>query len=285
MRLQLFVALCATAVASTASAQECVTCWQPRCGDAMKSYLAPCGKEKPSADQKKQPVSRRRSGARHSRTGKSKVDRKTGLELSWIPGGTFTMGCIAGDTLCNDDEKPPHRERLAGFWLTTTEVTVEAYEKCVRDGSCSIPDSDPETCNWTRRWSHPVNCVDWSQAQAFCEWMGGRLPSAAEWEYAAKGGSEGRRFPWGNEAPRDSSANFEGSGTTPAGTYPDQASRWGPLDLAGNVAEWTDSHYDASTREVRGGGWDDASTSLRTSARGQFAESYRGDALGFRCAK
>ena len=118
--------------------------------------------------------------------------------LDWvqIPGGTFQMGSASGD----DDEQPVHTVGVAGFKMMKSEVTVGQYRKCVDAGSCTAPDTG-EDCNWnTGREDHPVNCVDWNQAQAFAVWAGGRLPTEAEWEYAARSGGKARTYPWGDES-------------------------------------------------------------------------------------
>ncbi|MBI4706179.1 MAG: SUMF1/EgtB/PvdO family nonheme iron enzyme, partial [Deltaproteobacteria bacterium] len=113
-----------------------------------------------------------------------------------IPPGTFEMGSNDG----GGDEKPVHSVTVAAFEMDPTEVTVAQYRKCVSDGGCS----EPSGCNWEEsgRDDHPVNCVDWQQAGAYCAWAGKRLPWEEEWEYAARG-TDGRIYPWGNGAPGD----------------------------------------------------------------------------------
>ncbi len=197
-----------------------------------------------------------------------------------VPGGMFTMGSPPG--VGNDDEQPPHQVTLTGFCIDRTEVTVAAYASCVAAGACPPA---PTTVNWTgvtdadrARWnptcnagrtgydSHPINCVDWSNAATYCQWASARLPTEAEWEYAARGG-DGRTYPWGNEAPGPTLLNAcgpecvawakakgqtwpamygasDGNATTsPVGSYPAGASPWGALDMAGNVWEWTGDWY------------------------------------------
>lgn len=193
---------------------------------------------------------------------------------------------------------------MSTFWLAKTDVTVAAYERCVNAGACNKPNTDKETCNYGRRRDHPVNCVDWNQANAFCSWIGGRLPSAEEWEYAAKSG-ESRIFPWGNEPVSAQRANFcdrrchqanpdfkyfddsmdDGyAATSPVNAFPAGATKWGLLDMAGNVWNWTASDYDAKTKELRGGGWNVRPQALRASNRGWGDDpSYRDDHIGFRC--
>jgi formylglycine-generating enzyme required for sulfatase activity len=134
--------------------------------------------------------------------------------------------------------------------------------------------------------------VDWNQAMAFCAWIGGRLPTAEEREYAAKGG-ESRIYPWGSEAP-GSRACWDGPGndrgangwtwTCPVTSHPRGASKHGLLDLAGNVWEWTATDYDGSHKELRGGSWYHGFAEfLRASDRCWFGPSDWGGDGGFRC--
>jgi formylglycine-generating enzyme required for sulfatase activity len=251
-----------------------------------------------------------------------------------IPAGTYAMGSESG----KPDEKPVHQVTVAAFCIDRTEVTVAAYAQCVRAGACAPapttadwPGIDPEAkaidsqfCNGARedRQDHPINCVDWTHADAFCRSVGKRLPTEEEWEYAARG-QDGRLYPWGGAAPNGELLNtldtecaamgarlghpgwepmFDGSdgweSTAPVGSYPKGASPFGVLDMAGNVWELTASGYSpdyaserASSDEkrvYRGGGWGFGDTSLiRTTNRGGSGSSptYRGADLGFRCAR
>lgn len=189
---------------------------------------------------------------------------------------------------------------VASFLLDTTEVTVAAYERCVAARVCTVPTSDWDECNWrhrAERGRHPVNCVDWTQATAYCQWQGLRLPTEAEWEFAASG-TEGWTYPWGEAEPREQLC-WEGNprrlgeqSTCPVGSYPAGATPLGVLDMAGNVWEWT------STAEVlpggvdayvlRGGGWghDDLSSvvAVRNVDREVHPPSHAATDVGFRCA-
>jgi formylglycine-generating enzyme required for sulfatase activity len=159
---------------------------------------------------------------------------------------------------------------LGGYCIDKTEVTVAAYAHCVvATGKCkavlqTAPIGLASLCNGTRadRQDHPVNCVRWDQANAYCESVNKRLPTEAEWEYTARGG-DGRTYPWGNEAPSAKRLNACGiecralgnrlkanwpvmyydndawEATAPVGSFPLGASPFGALDMAGNVAEWT----------------------------------------------
>lgn len=215
-----------------------------------------------------------------------------------IPEGTFAMGSKKGD----DDERPVHDEHLLAFHLQRTEVTVDQYRQCVTAGACSATPVKPNCNELTAgRGAHPINCVTWTQATAFCAWAGARLPTEREWEYAARG-SEGRVYPWGDARPGgqlcwDGPGNDVGLGkrrsTCAAGAYPAGASPFGVMDLAGNVWEWTADLYTdaydvppASTlRVTRGGTWfgydsRDVRSTLRFRVRPD-AENY---GIGFRCA-
>jgi sulfatase modifying factor 1 len=220
-----------------------------------------------------------------------------------IPGGTFWMGSEDGDS----NEKPVHKVTLSPYCIDKTEVTVAAYRECVRAGECR-PASTSKFCTWGEAGheQHPLNCVDWNQAKAYCEWMGGRLPTEAQWEFAARG-NDGRKYPWGNENPSPSRLNMGGKqdgweATAPVGSYPLGASPFGVLDMAGNVWEWTADRYEsysaapqkapqgtqlsASLRVNRGGGWiSTAPSRVRVAVRLWNDPSDRLNDLGFRCAR
>jgi formylglycine-generating enzyme required for sulfatase activity len=212
-----------------------------------------------------------------------------------VPAGTFAMG--SNDSEAHADEKPVHQVRVNAFWMDTTEVTVAAYAACVRAGSCAAAKSD-EFCNGNKRdrQSHPVNCVSWHEAGAYCAWANKRLPSEEEWEYAARG-SDGRKYPWGNEAPGSQLCwnRWESKqGTCEVGAFAAGRSPFGLFDMAGNVWEWTSSDYseDYSKNRVndarvkRGGCWDCGDASIvRAAFRGGLAPSIRSFFLGFRCAR
>jgi formylglycine-generating enzyme len=242
-----------------------------------------------------------------------------------IPGGSLDMGSDEPDA--NQDERPVHRVQVRDFRLDLTEVTVKAYRACVQARACSEPDAYVAQkgnyrifCNWKHpepRDLHPVNCVDYRQAKAFCTWAGKRLPSEEEWELEARGGGEGRRYPWGNDQPTLGRLNACGSEctshlkanrfpsgpplyasdgwpeTAPVGSFPAGASKHGVLDMAGNVWEWTATRYatyDGTRTEakqvLRGGSWGgwDARTE-RASNRFRLEENTRAQFLGFRCAQ
>ena len=228
--------------------------------------------------------------------------------MAWIEGGTFRMGSDDGDS----DEKPVHAVAVRGFCMDETEVTVEAYARCVSAGSCTKPDTG-WNCNWDRsaKGKHPINCVDWHQAEAYCKWAGKRLPTEQEWEYGARGGSRQLEYPWGSEAPgRRACWSGEGNdlgkgnahGTCPVGSHPSGDSPFGLHDMAGNVEEWVQDWYgrypsysasknyvgpsSGSYRVTRGGSWGNSDpSSLRGSNRDRNTPDSRDKGLGFRCAR
>lgn len=249
-----------------------------------------------------------------------------------IEGATYLMGSPAdGET--PSDETPSHAVAVAPFWLDITEVTVKDYAACE---ACERPpivaESEGVTPNGRSFWSqfcnrpelsfHPINCIDWHHAKAYCATLGKRLPTEAEWELAARG-KDAWTFPWGQAPPSGERLNACGAecsrmlterleavgkppwprmyddddsapATAPVGRYPAGASPAGALDLAGNVWEWTETHYcpygkedcDDSRRVLRGGGWDTVQSQyLRAAHRLPSAPTARGWSIGFRCAK
>ena len=238
-------------------------------------------------------------------------DASCATDMVEVPAGAFWMGCNAAvDTECDSDEKPQHQVTLSAYLIDATEVTVAAYAACVQAGACTEPDTGGY-CNWgaADRAEHPVNCVDWDQAGAYCAWAEKRLPTEAEWEKAARG-TDGAVYPWGNGAASctlavydDGSENGCGTGgTLPVGSRPAGASPYGALDMAGNVWEWVSdwfggSYYDTSPsknpdgpvsgsdRVIRGGGFYYGAAYLRASSRHGNSPGDPNGHFGFRCAR
>ncbi len=237
-----------------------------------------------------------------------------------VPAGPFTMGCIVGrDDECSRHERPQHEVELDTFFIDRTEVTVDDYRRCHDAGGCSTSGLGSQIdagglkvdCNWDKgRGEHPINCIDWAQASAYCAWSGKRLPSEAEWEKAARG-TDQRIYPWGSEAPspgtaanlrvvRDTPKGAPSANSTwPVGSFPAGGSLYGALDMVGNVWEWTADWFDGAAysatarrnpkgpptgtaRVVRG---DIDPGRMRVTQRNKLAPTARLGVLGFRCAR
>jgi serine/threonine-protein kinase len=226
-----------------------------------------------------------------------------GMTMVFVPEGEFTMG---SNNSGQSDERPEHQVNLDAFWIDQTEVTNAMYEKCVSDGDCQEPNNtssythssyygNPEFDNF------PVIYVDWNQANAYCSWAGRRLPTEAEWEKAARG-EDAFTHPWGNDLPNNNLLNFNAAigDTTEVGAYPNGASPYGALDMAGNVWEWVSSLYqsypydandgrenlsDSGSRPLRGGAWNDVDNDVRSADRFRFVPTNTVNNLGFRCAR
>jgi formylglycine-generating enzyme required for sulfatase activity len=221
-----------------------------------------------------------------------KVNPADGQRYVWIPPGTYLMGCSPGDNECLDSERPAHTVTISsGFWMGRTELTVGAYKRFVSGGGAAMPfgnDSDEQ----------PVINVLWNDAVACCRWAGGRLPTEAEWEYAARAGTAGARY--GN---LDSVAWYNGNSggrVHPVGQKEPNAFRL--FDMLGNVYEWVadrygDKYYGASEprdpqgppgrggRVLRGGSWYFVPKFSRVSFRSGVQPGGKGAALGFRCVR
>ena len=229
------------------------------------------------------------------------INPKDGLEHVWIPAGSFQMGCVPRDRQCDDDEKPRHRVEITNFWMNRTEVTVAAYKRFKEAQSQQMP---PPPRDFNPNWGkddHPIVSVQWRGAAAYCAWAGGRLPTEAEWEYAARGGKEGLIYPGGNKI-SSKNAKYDSDGTAPVGSYP--ANGFGLYDMVGNVWEWCSDPFDGSYYDnspavdpqgpllgrngemgvVRGGGWDSNRGSLRVSVRASPSMDLGYKGIGFRCA-
>jgi formylglycine-generating enzyme required for sulfatase activity len=231
----------------------------------------------------------------------------TKKDMVSIPAGDFDMGLPdgVGETI----ERPQRRVHVDAFEMDVTEVTVAAYEQCVHAGACKWSGTSG-SCNDVRvrqpeaeggvTASHPVNCADWNDANAYCTWAGKRLPTEEEWEYAARG-TDGRTYPWGNEAPSNQLCWLQGQPdvkavTCPVGSFPTGDSPFGLHDMAGNVNEWTSSGYSdsyasprsATDHVIRGGPFMvnfNSRRYLRATFRMHRAEWNVPDQFGFRCAR
>jgi eukaryotic-like serine/threonine-protein kinase len=216
------------------------------------------------------------------------------------------MGSLDSDTDAGDEEKPQHLVHLRAYWMDRYEVTNAMYARCVRDGACQPPQqtgSKTHAAYYDEPGyeNYPVIFVSWNQAQTYCTWAGRRLPSEAEWEKAARG-VDGQIYPWGDQSPTLGLANFGGlvGDTSRAGSYPDGASPYGILDMAGNVSEWVADWYDedyyASSayhnpsgpesgefHVLRGGSWFNMGRTMRAAFRLWNYPDVHSDTIGFRC--
>ncbi len=233
-----------------------------------------------------------------------------GAVMVYVPEGKFTMG--SSEDKGYDNEHPQHTYYVDAFWIDQKEVTNAQYRKCVEAGACT----PLENCSDDPHYGvddRPVVCVSWDQAIAYAGWVGGRLPTEAEWEKAARG-PDGREYPWGNEFDgtwlnfcdkscvqrwRDANVDDGYEYTAPVGSYPAGASPYGALDMAGNVYEWTHSAYveypydsedgreDVSAEEmvrrvVRGGSFDEDAEGVRCARRDYYYPFHLSRIVGFR---
>jgi formylglycine-generating enzyme required for sulfatase activity len=249
-----------------------------------------------------------------------------GLHYVWIPSGGFQAGCSKFDEECSPEEKPAHEVSLSnGFWIGQTEVTVGAYHKFTAATHRQMP---PEAHFGAKvlnaRWADPrmpiVN-VDWNEARAYCDWIGGRLPTEAQWEYAARGDSTNARYA--------SLANIAWFGDNSGAHHLDTAklikenesgylwqlssngnafrevalmapNTYGLYDMLGNVWEWTSDWYGETyyhdsarfdptgpptgeLRVLRGGSWTNVANAVRVSVRGRRPPATTSIDTGFRC--
>jgi eukaryotic-like serine/threonine-protein kinase len=244
-----------------------------------------------------------------------------GMTEVFVPAGTFQMGGL--DPSATPVEKPAHKVTVHAFWIDKFDVTNAMFTQCTTAGVCDPPlhfNSKTVTTyfNGPDFANYPVVNVTWGEATAYCKWAGRRLPAEAEWERAARG-DDLRTYPWGDQAPDSSRANFnyQVGDTSKVGSYPAGASPYGALDMVGNVNQWVNDFFDPNyysksvnlnptgpiaranlfNRVIRGGSFQDGADNIRVSYRagdlGPNPEAlvgtsaYTGDAspkIGFRCA-
>ncbi len=242
------------------------------------------------------------------------------IVMIYIPPGQFTMGSENYDR-----EAPPHNVILDGYWMGKTVVTVVQFKifinytgyvtEAEKSGGASVYIEGrwqkKKDANWKNPYfsqddKHPVVCVSWNDANAYCDWLSKKtetkfkLPTEAQWEKAARG-EDGHKYPWGEREPDGKLANFDQSigKTSPVDSYLQGASPFGLLDMAGNVWEWCNDWFDedyyknsphknpmgpksGTDRVLRGGGWSNFAQSIRCAYRYSYGPSYRSDFVGFR---
>lgn len=254
--------------------------------------------------------------------GTERVTPADGMTQVFVPAGSFQMGGL--DSKNQPDELPPHKVTISAFWMDKLEVTNAMYKLCVDEGACDLPstfasEKHEQYFNTDQFADFPVVNVSWGNANDYCTWAGKRLPTEAEWEYAARG-TDLRTFPWGDERPDGSQANFNRNinDVTRVGSFPTGASPFGVLDMAGNVWEWVADYYgpeayaqalsanptgplaavgSSERRVIRGGSYQDLEADIRVANRGYASgpdleadlgsAEYLGETsskIGFRCA-
>lgn len=226
-----------------------------------------------------------------------------GTFLSWMDGSTLAY-VPAGQAVigANGADNPAHSVSLSAYWITRTKITNRMYSICVGVGVCSPPASAGGTVYTNPVYAdNPVVGVNWEQASAYCTWAGGRLPTEAEWEKAARGPG-GQTYPWGEQPPTCGLLNFNNCvrGTTSVVAYGDSASPYLALDMAGNAFEWTRDWYDPAyyaagpiqdppgpengvSRVIRGSGFESDPSQIASAIRRPASPDYSSRDLGFRC--
>src|SRR5271157_5735955 len=184
------------------------------------------------------------------RIGSSQLSSIDGMKLLYVPAGNFLMGSSDADSLAQPDEKPQHTVYLDAFWIDQTVVSNAMYMRCVQAAGCK-PHLDMAPVmgmypyyNSPRFANYPMIDVTWDEATAYCTWAGRRLPTEAEWEKAARG-TDGRIYPWGDQAPTNDLANYDNNigYPMPVDSLPMGASPYGALDMAGNVWQWVNDLF------------------------------------------
>lgn len=259
-------------------------------------------------------------------SGEARTAPREGMVL--IPAGEFEMGTDASeipglvqwakkwyDVNANwfERETPRHTVNLDAFYMDKYEVTVGQYKKFISATGHEAPDWS-QVSKFSPTDKHPIVCVSWEDAQAYCRWAGKRLPTEAEWEKAARGGLVGKKFPWGDNDPDGAQCNFADKNidyswsdknvddgyqyTAPVGSFPPNG--YGLYDMAGNVWEWCADRYsedyyknsptsnpqgpqNGDSRVCRGGSWGNYPGKIRAAFRGWGLPADCGGNQGFRC--
>jgi formylglycine-generating enzyme required for sulfatase activity len=259
------------------------------------------------------------------------VREPDGMVMVYIPPGTFIMGAADDDEMADYDEWPQHEVTLDGFYIDKYEITVAQFAVFLNRNGRLDRSCDGFDCAFTRQRvgatsyvveqdlgdgslqhlpvtgyaNYPINHVSWYGADAYCRSVGGRLPTEAEWEYAARG-TDGRLYPWGNQPPTPNRAVFASESydnLKPVDALPDGASPFGVYGMAGSMWEWVADWYDASYYQdsprlnpvgpetglykvIRGGAWPNNNQAhrIRASNRNAVTPEFISSTIGFRCA-
>ncbi|MCB8945943.1 MAG: SUMF1/EgtB/PvdO family nonheme iron enzyme [Ardenticatenaceae bacterium] len=227
------------------------------------------------------------------------------MEILYVPAGEFIMGSLPEDNRAEPIEYPQHIVHLDSYWIDSQEVSANQYALCVNAGVCNPPTEGnlDEISVWDNA---PITYVTWADASSYCNWVGRRLPTEAEWEKAARG-LDARIYPWGNSSPNvcGTNVNYDSDGVRAlyyeSVNYSCVAPS-GAIDMAGNAWEWVADYFGAdyyanspsenpqgpetgNERVVRGGSWTTSNINfLRTANRWSRPEDFSSDAIGFRCA-
>jgi formylglycine-generating enzyme required for sulfatase activity len=214
------------------------------------------------------------------KAGTARRNPRDGLTYVWIPPGTFSMGCSPRDTECYPLEKPALEATVSkGFWIGRTEVTVDAYKRFAAAAGRQMPLAPSSNSGWTNG-NMPIVNVTWDEAQAYCSWSGGRLPTEPQWEYAARGGNAAARY-----GPLDEVAWYlsnSGGGTHEVAQK--RANGFGLFDTLGNVWEWVGDGQRVNYHFLRGGSWSSKLWVVRVSYRTAVNSGEHFDDSGLRCA-
>jgi eukaryotic-like serine/threonine-protein kinase len=230
------------------------------------------------------------------KAGQTRMNRRDNLTYVWITPGTYRMGCSQVDIACHDDETPHQVTLTRGFWIGQTEVTAQAFRHYTLALQAAMPKSPDDNPNWKDE-SMPISNVSWSAARAYCAWTGGRLPTEAEWEFAARGGSEELRY-----GAIEQIAWYKGnSGAHAHAVKTLVPNAYGLYDMLGNVWEWTADFYGrdfyraspssdprgpqaSEYRVLRGGSWLRDPSDIRVSLRYPASPGSPDQVTGMRCA-